>query len=302
MADETICFSPAKTKSEARALGLNKYFTGKPCKRGHLAERYVAAPNCIECMRLSAAKTKDRRREYHRDYLRRYYADPVRREHRRKRQRERDAKRRGRKPPNPVDPQGTGFARDDSGVQRKLISRAEAKAQGLPRYFTGKRCKNGHVAERYTACGCVICARANGWIWKSAPGNLERRRFRDRERKKKWRRDPIKGPVIRAQNKASAKKHAPKWRAKMLHKLAGSPKPEACEICRSRIRICFDHCHASGKFRGWICNTCNSLLGIAKDNPDFLRALAAYLERPPDASAKPIPRSLRREAKRSARL
>ena len=42
----------------------------------------------------------------------------------------------------------------------KIISRAEAIAQGLNRYFTGKPCKYGHVVERYaTSKGCVECAR-----------------------------------------------------------------------------------------------------------------------------------------------
>ena len=40
------------------------------------------------------------------------------------------------------------------------LSRAEAKAQGLTRYFTGKPCKRGHVSERLTSnyC-CVECKR-----------------------------------------------------------------------------------------------------------------------------------------------
>jgi hypothetical protein len=42
-----------------------------------------------------------------------------------------------------------------------LIARAEAKAKGLPRYFTGVACKHGHVAERYTTNkSCCECANA----------------------------------------------------------------------------------------------------------------------------------------------
>ena len=38
----------------------------------------------------------------------------------------------------------------------KIISRKEAKARGLTRYFTGKPCKHGHIAERDTGAGrCV---------------------------------------------------------------------------------------------------------------------------------------------------
>lgn len=40
----------------------------------------------------------------------------------------------------------------------EVISRKEAKAQGLKFYFTGKTCKFGHVTERYAGNGvCVEC-------------------------------------------------------------------------------------------------------------------------------------------------
>lgn len=41
----------------------------------------------------------------------------------------------------------------------KIISRKEAKAKGLKRYYTGKACKYGHVDERSVATHrCVQCA------------------------------------------------------------------------------------------------------------------------------------------------
>lgn len=41
----------------------------------------------------------------------------------------------------------------------KLVSRAEARRQGLKRYFTGKSCKQGHLCERYTCdAQCYQCA------------------------------------------------------------------------------------------------------------------------------------------------
>lgn len=36
----------------ARALGLKKYFTGKPCRRGHLEDRYVSSGGCMACDRV----------------------------------------------------------------------------------------------------------------------------------------------------------------------------------------------------------------------------------------------------------
>jgi hypothetical protein len=41
-----------------------------------------------------------------------------------------------------------------------IITRAEAQAQGLQRYYQGKPCKYGHDSERYTSTGiCVACTR-----------------------------------------------------------------------------------------------------------------------------------------------
>ena len=42
------------SRAEAKALGLKHYFTGKPCKRGHVAERYVSGNGCVECDRARA--------------------------------------------------------------------------------------------------------------------------------------------------------------------------------------------------------------------------------------------------------
>lgn len=37
------------SKSEATDQGLNRYFTGKPCKYGHISERWTISGKCIEC-------------------------------------------------------------------------------------------------------------------------------------------------------------------------------------------------------------------------------------------------------------
>lgn len=42
------------TKARARARGLAFYFTGKPCSRGHVAERRVSNSTCVLCARLHA--------------------------------------------------------------------------------------------------------------------------------------------------------------------------------------------------------------------------------------------------------
>lgn len=44
----------------------------------------------------------------------------------------------------------------------KIITYDNAKKQGLGKFFTGKKCRNGHVAERYVGSySCVVCAYNN---------------------------------------------------------------------------------------------------------------------------------------------
>lgn len=45
------------TRELAQALGSGRYFTGKPCKRGHASERYTANFWCVECSKINKAKT-----------------------------------------------------------------------------------------------------------------------------------------------------------------------------------------------------------------------------------------------------
>jgi hypothetical protein len=48
----------------------------------------------------------------------------------------------------------------------KITTRAEARARGVKRYFLGRPCKQGHIAERYVACcHCVICTDEKFWRW-----------------------------------------------------------------------------------------------------------------------------------------
>lgn len=46
----------------------------------------------------------------------------------------------------------------DKTITPTIVSRQDAKRLGLPRYFTGKPCINGHISERYPHGSCVECA------------------------------------------------------------------------------------------------------------------------------------------------
>lgn len=73
MADQIISLN------DARAKGLKRYFTGKPCKHGHVALRNVANKTCMACLRVTskkmAAKNPDAVLAYGRAYRDRNRAD-----------------------------------------------------------------------------------------------------------------------------------------------------------------------------------------------------------------------------------
>ena len=39
------------SRDEAEAKGLRHYFTGTPCRNGHIAQRYVSTMGCKDCLR-----------------------------------------------------------------------------------------------------------------------------------------------------------------------------------------------------------------------------------------------------------
>lgn len=63
-----------------------------------------------------------------------------------------------------------------------------------------------------------------------------------------------------------------------LEEVAEYEKVRACEVCGSTEKLCIDHNHTTGEIRGILCSGCNTALGLAKDNPTTLRALADYLD------------------------
>jgi hypothetical protein len=44
------------SRAEAIRLGFNKYWTGRPCKWGHVSLRLTSTCQCTECNRLHAAE------------------------------------------------------------------------------------------------------------------------------------------------------------------------------------------------------------------------------------------------------
>ena len=155
---------------------------------------------------------------------------------------------------------------------------------GLKRYFTGKICSNGHISERYIAGSCVECTSNQSVKWRM--NNPEKTKYH----KDKWREfNPEKDKESRQK---SCKNNIGKFR-----KYKGLPEPtrdmpEACEICGlietrkhymgTVSSLCLDHCHESGKFRGWVCSRCNLTLGRVNDSAELLELMAQYIRKNKD--------------------
>lgn len=82
------------------------------------------------------------------------------------------------------------------------------------------------------------------------------------------------------------------WRRKNLEKYGLTPaqydemlasQDGVCAICRQvdhvSRRLHVDHCHSTGRVRGLLCGPCNSVIGLAREDPAVLRAAIDYLGR-----------------------
>ena len=69
MADEEQ--SPIISRKQARALGLKHYFTGKPCKHGHLLKRWTNSAKCVRCALDLSKNSRMKKPELYRGIARR---------------------------------------------------------------------------------------------------------------------------------------------------------------------------------------------------------------------------------------
>lgn len=51
-----------RTRAKAQAAGAKWYFTGKPCRSGHVCSRYAVSGQCLECSRLQVKRYDERDR------------------------------------------------------------------------------------------------------------------------------------------------------------------------------------------------------------------------------------------------
>jgi hypothetical protein len=112
--------------------------------------------------------------------------------------------------------------------------------------------------------------------------NMERlRRWRvlNPEKHRQLSRDYMRRKRATAEGRAHLKMIADKYRYKtaLRGRLPPYPRPEFCEICHRRKRLCLDHDHVDGKFRGWLCASCNRGLGLLGDSEFRVETALRYL-------------------------
>jgi len=59
-----------KTRAQAKATGATHYFTGEPCKHGHIAPRKTKGA-CVECLKVEWRQGAETRANYFREYNKR---------------------------------------------------------------------------------------------------------------------------------------------------------------------------------------------------------------------------------------
>lgn len=117
------------------------------------------------------------------------------------------------------------------------------------------------------------------------PAGLRKRKAQTRRRQGTWydrnrdrilasRKETAKAEVVRARVRAASRKRRGTPNA------TGEMKSGPCDACGEVCeKLNFDHCHATGAHRGWLCRSCNMALGYVRDCAQRLRSLIAYLER-----------------------
>lgn len=116
----------------------------------------------------------------------------------------------------------------------KPQERAKAKAEGKTRYYTGKPCKHGHVAERQTSNGtCTVCSQNRNSQWaKDNPDKVYRNQLAYLKRYPERREAYIQQYLMR--NREKRREDTKRWRLLNSDKHASKQKKrEAAKINRT---------------------------------------------------------------------
>jgi Recombination endonuclease VII len=136
------------------------------------------------------------------------------------------------------------------------VQKQNAIKNGDKYYYTGKHCRNGHLAYRYVANSmCSECSKNHKLDNMEAAKTTELRKY---------------GITAKDYNKLL-------WLQNSL-----------CAICKQKetrtikggkiSALAVDHCHDTKLVRGLLCYACNVGIGFFKHNSEVLRNAALYCE------------------------
>lgn len=134
-------------RAEAKAAGATTYFTGLPCKHGHIAKRCTANGSCITCSTERAKAARDANLAGAR----------AKERERRARNPEQAAKRNAAKV-LALDALDPGRVERRKAKEVDASRRVAAATAGSVHYESGIACPTGHIGLRYTSTArCVAC-------------------------------------------------------------------------------------------------------------------------------------------------
>lgn len=118
----------------------------------------------------------------------------------------------------------------------EVLSRKVAKSLGLKRYFTGKTCRSGHVAERRVQTGnCSECDCVGARVWAKANPEKHRANYRT------WR--AANADKARACARVWRKANPEKLRAITAYRRAGKAKATPIWACKESIENIYATAH-----------------------------------------------------------
>ena len=150
-------------------------------------------------------------------------------------------------------------------------------------YFDGPPCPKGHGRKRYISnTQCVECAAENQRRYRKNHPKRVRAAYLKRSRANPERACRNSRNCYAGSHKKYRDAARERQRVKDNLPAPTRPCPDTCENCNrlpTSQRLHLDHCHDTGKFRGWLCGMCNSGLGLIGDNESAVLHLLEYLRR-----------------------
>lgn len=138
------------SRADAKRAGLKYYFTGKPCKHGHVSERKSVNGDCYACFFEKMYSYRDEA------FSKKAGLTPA--EYRQRLQSRKLEKIAGMSHPD-------------------YISKQDAMLRGQDTYFDAVKCAHGHLSPRYVSTGaCIQCGRnesRKAWRTAYAKNNRE---------------------------------------------------------------------------------------------------------------------------------